>query len=66
MIQCHNCTAVLALEEDFLGYLSEWKKSVEKRNGFTAAEKKLMMLPDETQEGLKITDKTVLISHLIV
>ena len=25
-----------------------------------------MMLPDETQEGLKITGKTVLISHLIV
>ena len=25
-----------------------------------------MMLPDETQEGLKITGKTVLINHLIV
>ena len=34
---------------------------MEKRNGFTTAEKKLTMLPDETQEGLKITGKTVLI-----
>lgn len=39
---------------------------MQKRNGFTTAEKKLMMLPDETQEGLKITGKTVLINHLIV
>lgn len=39
---------------------------MQKRNGFTTAEKKLMMLPDETQEGLKITGKTVLTNHLIV
>lgn len=38
---------------------------MENRNGFTNAEKKLMMLPDETQEGLKITGKTFVVTHPI-
>ena len=47
------------LEEEFLGYLGQWSDSVGKREGFTPAEKKLMMLPKETQEGLKITGKFI-------
>ena len=38
---------------------------MENRNGFTNAEKKLMMLPDETQEGLKITGKTFVVTYPI-
>ena len=43
------------LEEDLLGYLSDWEESVKKRKGFTAAQKKLMLLPDSTMEGIRIT-----------
>ena len=38
---------------------------MENRNGFTNAEKKLMMLPGETQEGLKITGKTFVVTYPI-
>lgn len=43
------------LEEDFLGYLSEWEESVKQRQGFTDAEKNMMLLSHETLEGLHIT-----------
>ena len=43
------------LEEDFLGYLKEWEKSVKGRKGFNDAEKNMMMLSQETLEGLQIT-----------
>ena len=43
------------LETDFLGYLEEWQKTVEERKGFTASEKKTMLLSDETATGLKLT-----------
>ena len=43
------------LEEDLLGYLSDWEESVKKRKGFTAAQKKLMLLPDSTMEGIRTT-----------
>ena len=39
---------------EFIGYLKEWEKSVEQRNGFNAAQKKMMILSNETTEGLKI------------
>jgi hypothetical protein len=39
----------------FLGYLDEWRKSVNERKGFTAAEKETMMLSRETREGLTMT-----------
>ena len=43
------------LETEFLGYLNEWDSSVQRRTGFTAAERKRMRLSDETLEGLRVT-----------
>lgn len=43
------------LESDFLQYLEEWESSVAARPNFTAAEKKMMLLSDETRRGLRIT-----------
>ena len=43
------------LENDFLGYLKEWKESVDGRPGFTKAEKAAMCLSQATIEGLHIT-----------
>ena len=43
------------LEVDFLGYLTEWDTNVQGCEGFTAAEKKMMCLSEETLEGLRIT-----------
>lgn len=46
------------LEDSVLGYLREWKDSVDKRQNtpkFTEAQKKLMMLSDATREGIHIT-----------
>ena len=46
------------LEDGVLGYLREWKNSVDQRPGtpkFTEAQKKLMMLSDATREGVHIT-----------
>ena len=51
----HHFSCVQWLEEDLFRYLSDWEKSVKKRKGFTAAQKKLMMMPDSTVEGIKIT-----------
>ena len=45
------------LEQDFLGYLDSWEKDVNAREGFTADEKKRMLLSQETIEGLQITGK---------
>ena len=46
---------VLFLNSEFLAYLKSWKASVQARQGFTNAKKKLMMLPSETQDGIHIT-----------
>lgn len=43
------------LEDEFLGFLDKWERSVEKRKGFTEAEKKKMMLSAETLLGLRFT-----------
>lgn len=43
------------LENDFLGYLKEWKDSVDARTDVPKAEKPTMLLSRETQEGLHIT-----------
>lgn len=43
------------LETDFLHYLEEWESTVACRQNFTAAEKKMMLLSDETRLGLKVT-----------
>ena len=38
-----------------MGYLSEWEKSVNEQDGYSAAEKDTMMLSKETRRGLFIT-----------
>uniref|UniRef100_A0A1X7U031 Transposable element P transposase n=1 Tax=Amphimedon queenslandica TaxID=400682 RepID=A0A1X7U031_AMPQE len=43
------------LVEDFLGYLDEWKKSVEEREGFSIDDKKRTMLSQETLDGIQMT-----------
>ena len=44
------------IEEDFLGYLEDWEKSVKGRPGeFTKTERNKMLLSAETRHGLKIT-----------
>uniref|UniRef100_A0A1X7T349 Transposable element P transposase-like GTP-binding insertion domain-containing protein n=1 Tax=Amphimedon queenslandica TaxID=400682 RepID=A0A1X7T349_AMPQE len=41
--------------EDFIQFLDEWKHSVENREGFSKAEKNLMLLSHETRVRLRIT-----------
>lgn len=43
------------LEEDFLGYLKDWKLSVNSRTEFSDGEKKRMLLPESTVYGLHMT-----------
>ncbi|KAK7089540.1 uncharacterized protein [Littorina saxatilis] len=43
------------LQEDFLGYLFQWKASVENRPGFSRAEKAKMYLTYQTHRGLVMT-----------
>ena len=42
-------------EEDFLPYMDEWEESVKKREGFTDAQKKRMLLSPQTILGLRMT-----------
>ena len=43
------------LETEFLAYLDEWERSVNGRPGFDDADKKRMLLSQETLLGLRIT-----------
>ena len=43
------------LEEQFLGFLADWEKSVEDRKGFSKAERQKMLLSPETRLGLRMT-----------
>lgn len=45
------------IENDFLGYLKDWKFSVENRTGFSKTQKKMMLLSVETHTGLQMTCK---------
>ena len=45
------------LEDTFLPYLKEWEDSVAARPGFTDAQKKRMLLSEETLDGLRVTSK---------
>ena len=47
------------LEKEFLGYLYEWKASVDSREGLTPTEKAKMCLSREILEGLHITGMVV-------
>lgn len=51
------CKAIMVqwLEETFLGYLKEWKESVNARTGFDKKAKAKMMISHETIEGLKMS-----------
>ena len=40
------------LETDLFGYLDSWERAVAERDGFSAAEKKSMLLSQETRTGL--------------
>lgn len=43
------------LEDEFLGYLDEWKKYVNSDKSLSSADKARMMLSRETLEGITIT-----------
>ena len=45
------------LEQNFLGYLKAWEKSVEERAGFTKDEKANMLLSPATRLGIFMTCK---------
>lgn len=38
-----------------MGYLDTWNQSVESQEGFTTAQKQMMLLSQETLEGLRMT-----------
>jgi len=44
---------------EFLAYLKAWENSVKEWKGFSDAEKRMMMLPRETQDGIYITGKVI-------
>lgn len=51
---------ITLLREDFLGYLQEWERDIENRQGnHTAAEKSGMQLSPQTKIGLEVTIKSV-------
>ena len=45
------------LKNEFLPYLDDWEKSVRERKGFTDAQKKRMLLSDQTILDLRMTGK---------
>ena len=45
------------LRDEFLPYLKAWEDSVHSREGFTANEKKMMMISQETLNGIRITGR---------
>ena len=51
LIYCFNFRILDYLQDEFLGYLDEWSKSVQNRVGFTRNEKATMMLSHETIQG---------------
>ena len=51
----YNDSVVQWLEDEFLGYLTEWESSVSSREGFSPREKESMLLSSETRLGLTVT-----------
>ncbi len=48
------------LENDFLGYVENWKKSVEEREGdFSDSERAKMFLSQQTYNGIKVTVRSL-------
>ena len=54
-MSCAHAFLLQWLEVELLGYLSDWERSVMSRNGFTAAKKKLTLMPESTMEWNRIT-----------
>ena len=48
------------LQSTFLGYFSDWKHSIEMREGFTRRGKEKMFISAQTYEGLRITVSSIL------
>ena len=43
------------LRDEFMGYMNNWKESVNNREGYTPQQKQQNLLSDLTQEGISIT-----------
>ena len=43
------------LRDEFMGYMNDWKESVEKRVGYTPQQKQQNLLSELTREGISIT-----------
>lgn len=46
------------LTDEFIPYLKQWEKSVQKRKGFTPQEKGMMVLAKETRQGIDVIVKS--------
>ena len=64
LILCDYISMSLQFLTDFLAYLKVWEKSVKEREGFSDAQKRMMTLPRETQDGIHITGKKLI--HIIL
>lgn len=53
------------LKETFLPYLENWERQVQARRQFTAAEKKRMILSEETLLGLRMTGIVHNVLHVV-
>ena len=63
----NNFTTVLAfqwLKEEFLGYLDDWERSVNNHEGFTAAQRSMMLLSQQTLEGIRTTGIAIIMPLL--
>ena len=64
MLECHVKFVLQWLKDGFLKYLQDWEDSVNKRKGFTAAQRAQMLLSSQTREGLRMTGKYFLLNIL--
>ena len=49
--------------EEFLPYLNIWEKSVSFREGFKNSQKKMMLLSQQTRQGLRMTGANAFINN---
>ncbi len=69
----HVISLLQWLSEDFIGYLNDWKKSVDERRDVADGGRDVMQLSQETLDGLKMTGKpcmhsvcSILITAIVV
>ena len=53
----HYSVVIQWLKEEFLGYLSDWEESINKRDGYSDEEKAKMIISQDTLKGLRMTGK---------